>query len=88
MANYIDAHQNGMEEMFKVAKSELDTQVRQIMLHTDWELLAKQKQALLDMPFAGKEAEYLITGLVQWIDSIQDAVVLDEVALESQVFPD
>lgn len=87
MANYIDAHQAGMEEMTKVAKLEFDTQLHQVMLDTDWDLLTRQKQALLDMPFAGKEAENLIDGLINWIDSLQEAVVHDGVAPVSQVFP-
>lgn len=90
MANYIDAHNDGMYQMAKMLKQQFDTcvELRQVMETTDWNLLAKQKQALLDLPFINKETEYLVEGLIAWIDSVQDSVVLDKLATELQVFGD
>lgn len=42
--------------------------VNEVLSRTDWELLAVQKQSLLALP----ETE-LITGLINWLDALQDA---------------
>ena len=54
--------------------------LEQVISKTDWSLLRKQKEWLLNN--GSDEA----MGLVHFIDTIQDAVVDDLIALEVEVF--
>lgn len=57
--------------------------------NTDWPLLRKQKELLLKItePYCKPEHEfYDLTGLVHWIDNIQDEAVMTGAATEFDVF--
>lgn len=50
--------------------------VDDVMIHTDWALLAQQKLALLSMHVTRDQGR-AIDGLLNWIDAIQDAAEND-----------
>jgi hypothetical protein len=52
--------------------------VTRTLSNVDWPLLARQKAALVDLLLAGKPLDVdLFTGLLNFLDSIQDAAAAD-----------
>lgn len=58
-------------------------EVKEVLRKTDWSLLQRQKMELLKQ--AGDDS--ILIGLVNWIDTIQDAAVEEGIAEEGEVFP-
>lgn len=64
--------------------------LEQFALQTDYSLLSQQKQTLLyllDRDILNSVQDQDLLGLVNFIDSFQDAVVDSEVLPEDKVFP-
>ena len=49
--------------------------IEEVFDKTNWHLLRCQKERLMEILSAVKEDEYL-TGLLNWIDEVQDAALL------------
>ncbi len=62
------------------------TEVEKVIAKIDFQLLADQKEQLIMLPFVDEASEAAITGILNLIDRIQDAVVADGLHSEEEVF--
>lgn len=60
--------------------------VKDVLAQTDWELFRKQKAALRNLPTMYEDEQNAVSGILNFIDALQDAVVEDGIATEQQVF--
>lgn len=58
----------------------------QVLRSLDWKLLREQKDYCFNESANNKDAEEIYDGIVNLIDHLQDAAVLDGIATEEEVF--
>lgn len=58
----------------------------QVLQHMNWELLREQKGYCVNEANNRPEVGEIYDGIVQLIDALQDAAILDGVATEEEVF--
>lgn len=62
------------------------TNLESVMKDVDWELLREQKAFLFNEANNNRDAEEVCEGLLNLLDNIQDAVVVDGIASMEEVF--
>jgi hypothetical protein len=64
------------------------SKLEEVLKKTDWDLFADQKQNLVDIILypAVEVHNDKLQGILNWIDSIQDAAVEDGILTENDIF--